>query len=42
MESDWNNLQDTRNRLSIMKYSQLRKAAKRHSVHANQKVIIHA
>lgn len=37
MESNWRDLRDTQNRLSTMKYSELRQAAKRHSVNANQK-----
>ncbi|EFO22173.2 hypothetical protein LOAG_06315 [Loa loa] len=37
MENKSVDLEDTRNRLSTLKYSQLRKAAKRYSVNANQK-----
>lgn len=33
-------LEDVRNRLSALKYPQLRKVAKRYSVNANQKVIV--
>lgn len=40
MENKSIDLEATRNRLSTLKYSQLRKAAKRYSVNANQKVII--